>query len=186
VYEGRVVSLRVDRVRLPDGRITDREIVLHGGAVGVVALDADGAVLLVKQFRSALGMHLLEIPAGTLGADEDVHACAFRELQEETGYSAQHMEPLYAFYSSPGFSNERIWLFLATGLSPGPQNVESDELIEVVKVPLERALEMVAAGEICDGKSILGLVAASARVNGSWDKDTCGEVGCTHSLGGRS
>jgi len=185
VYEGRVVSLRVDRVRLLDGRVTDREIVEHGGAVGVVALHDDGDVLLVRQFRSALGMQLLEIPAGTLGADEDVRACAFRELHEETGYSAQQMEPLYAFYSSPGFSNERIWLFLATGLSPGSQNVESDELIEVVKVPLERALEMVAAGEICDGKSILGIVAASARTDSPSDRDPYGKNGCTHSLEGR-
>jgi ADP-ribose pyrophosphatase len=186
VYQGKVVSLRVDRVRLPNGRVTDREIVEHGGAVGVVALDNDGNVLLVRQFRSALGMHLLEIPAGTLGADEDVRACAFRELHEETGYLAQEMQPLYAFYSSPGFSNERIWLFLASGLSRGSQDVESDELIEVVKVSLGRALEMVAAGDICDGKSILGLVAASARVGGSWDKDPCGKAGCTHSLEGRS
>jgi ADP-ribose pyrophosphatase len=186
VYEGRVVSLRVDRVRLPDGRVTDREIVEHGGAVGVVALDDDGNVLLVRQFRSALGKHLLEIPAGTLEVDEDVRACAFRELHEETGYSAQQMEPLYAFYSSPGFSNERIWLFLATCLTPGTQDVESDELIEVVKVPLQRALEMVAAGEICDGKSILGLVATSARVDRSRHKDPCGKTECTHSLEGRA
>jgi ADP-ribose pyrophosphatase len=96
------------------------------------------------------------------------------------------MEPLYAFYSSPGFSNERIWLFLATGLSPGTQNVESDELIEIVKIPLERALEMVAAGEICDGKSILGLVAASARRDRPWDRDPHGLMGCTHSLERRS
>jgi len=174
VYEGRVVSLRVDRVRLADGRVTEREIVEHGGAVGVVALDDDGNVLLVRQFRSALGMQLLEIPAGTLRAGEDPRACASRELAEETGYSAQQIEPLYAFYSSPGFSNERIWLFLATGLSPGAQSVGSDELIEVVKVPLESALEMVAAVQICDGKSILGLVAASARTESPWDRDPRG------------
>ena len=186
VYKGRVVSLRVDRVRLPDGRVTDREIVEHGGAVGVVALDENGDVLLVKQFRAALGEQLLEIPAGTLRAGEDPRACAFRELAEETGYSAHQMEPLYAFYSSPGFSNERIWLFLASGLSPGAQNVESDEMIEVVKQPLVRALEMVAAGQICDGKSILGLVAASARTNTPWDEDPRGVMGCTHSLERRS
>jgi ADP-ribose pyrophosphatase len=186
VYEGRVVSLRLDQVRLPDGRITDREIVEHGGAVGVVALDDDGNILLVRQFRSAVGMQLLEIPAGTLRAGEDPRACAFRELSEETGYSAQQMEPLYAFYSSPGFSNERIWLFLATGLNPGTQNMESDEAIEVVKEPLGRALEMVAAGQICDGKSILGLVTASARTDSPSDRDPRGMTGCTHSLERRS
>ncbi len=160
VYEGRVVGLRVDKVRLPTGRITEREIVEHGGAVGIVAIHEDGDVLLVRQYRSSLGMMLLEIPAGTLSKGEDVRACAFRELREETGYSAQQMKQLYAFFSSPGFSNERIWLFLATELTPGEQCVEADEMIEVVKLPLKRALEMVAEGDICDGKSILGLIAA--------------------------
>jgi ADP-ribose pyrophosphatase len=167
VYDGRVVSLRVDRVRLPSGRVTEREIVEHGGAVGVVAVDEDGQVLLVRQFRSALGTMLLEIPAGTLDPDEDVRDCAFRELEEETGYSATHMEELYVFCSSPGFSNERIWLFLAAGLSRGAQRPETDEIIEVVKIPLDRALEMVATGEICDGKSILGLIAGHARLSRS-------------------
>jgi ADP-ribose pyrophosphatase len=165
IFDGRIVSLRVDRVRLPSGRVTEREIVGHAGAVGVVALDHDRNVVMVKQYRSSLGMMLLEIPAGTLSEGEDVRACAFRELREETGYSAQELEELYAFYSSPGFSNERIWLFLATGLSAGPQHVEADEVIEVVKLPLEQALKMVESGEICDGKSILGLVAARAKMS---------------------
>jgi ADP-ribose pyrophosphatase len=167
VYDGRVVSLRVDQVRLPSGRMTEREIVEHGGAVGVVAVDEEGQVLLVRQFRSALGTTLLEIPAGTLDPDEDVRDCAFRELEEETGYSATEMEELYVFYSSPGFSNERIWLFLASGLSQGSPRPETDEIIEIVKLPLDRALEMVAAGEICDGKSILGLIAVYTRLSRS-------------------
>jgi len=166
IYEGRVVNLRVDRVRLPSGRETEREIVEHGGAVGVVAVDEHHDVLLVRQHRSALGRALLEIPAGTLGEGESVRACALRELQEETGYSADRAEELYAFYSSPGFSNERIWLFLATGLKAGPQDPETDEIIEVVKLPLTRAVEMVEAGEICDGKSILGLLAVYYRLVG--------------------
>jgi ADP-ribose pyrophosphatase len=167
VYDGRVVSLRVDEVCLPSGRVTEREIVEHRGAVGVVAIDDDGEVLLVRQFRSALGAPLLEIPAGTLGEGEEPLTCALRELEEETGYSAGQIEELYAFYSSPGFSNERIWLFLATDLSPGPQRPETDEIIEVVKLPLSRALEMVAEGGVCDGKSILGLIAGQARMSRS-------------------
>lgn len=164
IYEGRIVNLRVDSVRLPSGRITEREIVEHRGAVAIVALDEEENVLLVNQFRSAVGEELLELPAGTLEPGEDARACAFRELQEETGYVAEHLEELYLFYASPGFCNERIWLYLATGLTLGSQRVESDEIIEVVRIPLDRALEMIGTGEICDGKSILGLTAAGARL----------------------
>lgn len=163
VYEGRVVSLRVDTVRLPSDRITEREIVEHQGSVAIVALDEEDDVLLVNQFRAAVGRALLEIPAGTLEADEEAEACALRELQEETGYVAGHIEELYVFYTSPGFSNERIWLYLATNLEPGSQDMESDENIEVVKLPFGRALEMINLGEICDGKTILGLMAAYVR-----------------------
>jgi ADP-ribose pyrophosphatase len=164
IYEGRIVNLRVDSVRLPSGRITEREIVEHRGAVGIVAVDESGEVLLVNQFRAAVARTLLEIPAGTLEDGEEAEACAFRELSEETGYVAERIEELYVFYVSPGFSDERICLYLATDLTLGSQRVESDEIIEVVKVPLDRALEMIRTGEICDGKSILGLIAASARL----------------------
>lgn len=167
VYEGRVVNLRVDTVRMPSGRITDREIVEHHGAVTVVAIDEEENVLLVSQFRSAVGEELLELPAGTLEPGEDTRTCAFRELQEETGYVAEHLEELYVFYASPGFSDERIWLYLATGLKPALQGVQTDEISEVLKVPMDTALEMVRSGEINDGKSILGLTAAQARLAAS-------------------
>jgi ADP-ribose pyrophosphatase len=163
IYEGRVVNLRVDTVRLSNGRATEREIVEHQGSVAIVALDEEDDVLLVNQFRAAVGRALLEIPAGTLEAGEEAEACALRELQEETGYVAGHIEELYVFYTSPGFSNERIWLYLATNLEPGSQDMESDENIEVVKLPLDKALEMISFAEICDGKTILGLIAADAR-----------------------
>ncbi len=164
VYEGRVVNLRVDTVLLPSGRITIREIVEHGGSVAIVALNEEDDVLLVNQFRAAVGRALLEIPAGTLEPGEDAEACALRELQEETGYVAGHMEELYVFYTSPGFCNERIRLYLATDLSSGVQNLEGDESIEVVKLPLNRAMEMIGSGEICDGKTILGLSIAHASM----------------------
>jgi ADP-ribose pyrophosphatase len=162
VYEGRIVNLRVDRVRLPSGRVTSREIVEHRGAVAIVALDGEENVLLVNQFRTAVGEELLELPAGTLEPDEEPRVCALRELREETGYVAEHLEELYVFYASPGFSNERIWLYMATGLEQHSQDTEGDEIIEVVKLPLHRALEMAHTGEICDGKSVLGLMAAKA------------------------
>ncbi len=167
VYEGRVVNLRVDTVRLPSGRITTREVIEHRGAVAIVALDDEANVLLVNQFRSAVGEQLLELPAGTLEAGEDTRTCAFRELQEETGHVAEHLEELYVFYSSPGFSDERIWLYLASGLTQRTQDLEGDEVIELVKLPLDKALEMVGTGAICDGKSILGLIVAGARLTTS-------------------
>ncbi len=151
-------------MRLPSGRITTREIVEHRGSVAVVALDEDDNVLLVNQFRSAVGRTVLEIPAGTLEPGEEATACALRELREETGYMAESVEQLHVFYASPGFSDERIWLYLGTGLRPGSQDVEGDESIEVVKLPLSRALEMIGSEEICDGKTILGLLAARTRL----------------------
>jgi ADP-ribose pyrophosphatase len=163
LYEGRVVSFRVDTVRLPSGRITGREVVEHGGSVATVALDADSKVLLVNQYRSAVGRTLLEIPAGTIEQGESAEGCALRELREETGYTADHVERLYSFYTSPGFCNERIWLYMAMGLKRVGQDLEPDESIEVIELPLHRALEMVESGEICDGKTILGLIAAQAR-----------------------
>lgn len=164
VYEGRIVNLRVDTVRLASGRVTTREIVEHGGSVAIVALNEEDSVLLVNQFRAAVGRALLEIPAGTLEVGEEAEACALRELREETGYVARHMEEIHVFYTSPGFCDERIRLYLATGLRPGAQDVETDESIEVVKLPLNRALKMIGSGEICDGKTILGLSVAHARM----------------------
>jgi ADP-ribose pyrophosphatase len=163
IYEGRVVNLRVDRVRLPSGRATDREIVEHRGSVGVVALTEEDDVLLVSQFRAAVGRALLEIPAGTLEPGETAEACALRELREETGHMAGHIEELLAFYVSPGFCDERTWLYLATSLKPGSQDVDSDECIDVVRIPLNTALEMTGSGEICDGKTVLGLIATHSR-----------------------
>ncbi|NIN69381.1 MAG: NUDIX domain-containing protein [Anaerolineae bacterium] len=152
---------------MPSGRITEREIVEHRGAVTVVALDEEENVLLVSQFRSAVGEELLELPAGTIEIGEDTRTCALRELQEETGYIAEHLEELYVFFASPGFSDERIWLYLATGLRTAAQGVQTDEISEVIKVPLDKAVEMIRSGEINDGKSILGLTAAQARLAAS-------------------
>jgi ADP-ribose pyrophosphatase len=167
IYEGRVVSLRLDTVRLRNGRLAEREVVEHGGAVATVALNEANNVLLVNQFRAAVGTRLLELPAGTIEAGEKAEACALRELREETGYTASHIEELYTFYTSPGFCNERICLYLATGLRSGGQSLESDESIEVVEVSLKSALEMIESGEIRDGKTILGLIAAGTRMRTS-------------------
>lgn len=158
VYEGRLINLRVDTVRLENGRLTEREIVEHPGAVAVVALDEGDNVLLVRQFRQAAEKDLLEIPAGTLEAGEEPIACARRELKEETGYRAERLEQIGSFYPSPGFCTECIRLYLAIGLHKGPSVPEDDETIETIKVPLSDIPTMVSRGEICDGKSIAGLL----------------------------
>lgn len=160
VYEGRIVRLRVDEVELPGGRRAIREVMEHPGAVGIVPLDEAGRVILVRQFRYAVGQRLLEIPAGTLAPGEDPLDTADRELQEETGLKAGRFSLLAVFYPSPGVSTECIWVYLAEQLTQGTGQAEEDESIEVVKIPLDEALNLIASGEIRDAKSIVGLVLA--------------------------
>lgn len=162
VYQGRVVSLRVDTVRLPDGRTTQREIVEHRGAVALVALDADGNVLLVRQYRKPAERYLLEIPAGTLDPGEAPEACARRELAEETGHEPGKLAPLAGFYSAPGFCAEYLHVYLATDLRPARGHPDVDEEIQLVRLPVAECLRLVRSGEICDAKSIVGLLALQA------------------------
>lgn len=158
VYEGRIVCFRVDRVELPDGSLTIREIVGTPGAVVIVPLTDDGQVRLVRQYRSAIGQFLLELPAGTLEPNEPPEQAAPRELAEETGDRAARWQRLTGFFTVPGICDEYLHLFLATGLASGLTNQESDEFIEVVTLPLAEALAMVRRGEIRDAKTIIGLL----------------------------
>jgi len=170
IYSGKVVKLRVDEVRLPNGRATRREVVEHRGAVALVALDADGNCLLVRQYRSAVGRVLLEIPAGTLEADEDPAACAARELAEETGYRPGRLVELFGFYSAPGFCTEHLWVYLATDLVAEALEADADEDIELIRAPLGDCVELIRSGEIRDAKSIAGLLAVQA----GWGRTTSG------------
>ena len=166
IYSGRVLKLRVDTVRLASGRESKREIVEHRGAVAIVPLDGQGNCLLVRQYRSAVGGDLLEIPAGTLEPGEDPSLCAARELAEETGYRPGRLTPLTGFYSAPGFCTEYLWVYLATDLVRDPRAADDDEEISLVRLPFERCVELVRAGEIRDAKSIVGLLAVQA----GWDR----------------
>lgn len=166
-FKGRIINLRVDTVRLPNGRTSTREVVEYAGAVTIVALDDERQVLLVRQYRYAVGSELIELPAGKLEAGEDPLECAKRELTEETGYRAREWHPLLRFYSTPGFTSEYMHLFLARGLEQGEQSPDEDEFVEVMKVPLDEALRMVDRGEIRDSKSIVGLLTAARYFNGS-------------------
>ncbi len=165
VWGGRLLAVDVDRVRLADGSEAVREVVRHPGAVVVVALDREGRILLVSQFRYAVGRTLLELPAGTLGDGEEPLACARRELAEETSSAAERWTALARFYSAPGFCDEQLHCFLAEDLSPAPGRADADERIEVVPISLDRALELIDGGEIRDAKSVAGLLLAARRLN---------------------
>jgi len=158
IYEGRAVKLRIDTVKIPSGRETTREIVEHSDCVAIVAIDADDNVLLVNQFRQAVGKVLLEIPAGGIEPGEDPVATVRRELREETGYLPRKVEHCGGFYSTPGYGTEYLHLYLATDLIPSPLIAEDTESIELVRVPISQIPSLIASGSICDAKSIAGLL----------------------------
>ncbi|NMB08327.1 MAG: NUDIX hydrolase [Tissierellia bacterium] len=157
IYEGKMINLRVDTVELPDKKYSKREIVEHPGSVGIIAITDDGHLVLVKQFRKPVEKTLLEIPAGKIEINEEPKETALRELYEETGYRAEKIEYLFEFYTSPGFSNEKMYLFLATELIEGNAEPEDDEYIEIEKIKLEDLIEMILKGEIVDSKTIIGI-----------------------------
>ncbi len=169
VYTGRVVRLDVDTVRFPDGSTGQLELIRHPGAAAIVpcASDPPGAdptILLIRQFRYATGGQLWEIPAGTLDPGEDPEACARRELMEETGVTAARLQRLTSIWTTPGFTNEVIHLYLATGLTTGEPSRERDEFIEVVPQPLSRVLALIREGEIRDAKTVVAILYMAAFV----------------------
>ncbi|MDQ6670712.1 MAG: NUDIX hydrolase [Chloroflexota bacterium] len=159
IYAGRVVTLRLKHLPQPDGSTYLREIVEHAPGAAVVAVDADGQVLLVRQLRPAVDAHLLELPAGLVEPGEQPIDTARRELEEETGFTAQHLEPLVRFYTSPGFSTELLHVFLATGLHTGGVHLDGEEDIQLVRLPLQQAIDQALNGEISDAKTVSGLLA---------------------------
>jgi ADP-ribose diphosphatase len=163
IYTGRVVRLDLDTVRFPDGSTGELELIRHPGAAAIVpcASDPPGAdptILLIRQYRYATGGQLWEIPAGTLDPGEDPEACARRELLEETGVTAARLQRLTSIWTTPGFTNEVIHLYLATGLTSGEPSRERDEFIEVVPQPLSRVLALIRDGEIRDAKTVVAIL----------------------------
>jgi ADP-ribose pyrophosphatase len=159
IYEGRAVKLRVDSVRMKNGRQTTREIVEHSDCIAVVVIDDKDNVLLVKQFRKPVEKELLEIPAGGIDAGEGPEEAVGRELREEIGHMPQNIKRLGGFYSAPGYCSEYLYLYLATDLVPSQLTAEDTEGIDVVRVPLTEIPSMIASGRICDAKSVAGLLA---------------------------
>lgn len=161
IYKGRIFDIRLDTIREGDVEYT-REVVVHRGSAVIVPVFEDGTVALVRQYRHAAGKYMLEIPAGSLEKGEDPKTCAIRELEEEVGVTAQNIELVTEFYVSPGFLTEKMYVFLATGLTETKQNLESDELIEIERLTFPQAFEMIHNGDIEDAKSIIGITTAAA------------------------
>ncbi len=158
VYQGRAVKLRVDTVRKSDGKETTRDIVEHADAVVVVPVDANGNILMVKQYRQAVGKDLLELPAGGIEPGEDPIAAVAREMREETGFLPRKIVPLGGFYSAPGYTTEYLYLFLATDMIPAPLVAEDTAEIKPVPIPQNKIPQMISSGEIRDSKSLAGLL----------------------------
>ncbi|MBE9582381.1 MAG: NUDIX hydrolase [Proteobacteria bacterium] len=163
LYHGRIFDVVLEKVTLPNGLIKDREIVRHSGAAAMVPLTDSGKILLIKQYRHAVGEFLWEIPAGTLEQDEAPIECARRELVEETGYEAKNFEEIAEILPAPGYTDEHIHIYLATGLKLVEQNLDDDEVLELRPTDFDKALEMIMAGEIQDAKTIAGLLLTSMR-----------------------
>jgi ADP-ribose pyrophosphatase len=166
MYTGRIINLDIDTVRFPDGNIGELEMIRHPGASAVVPFLSDPAgddptVLLIRQYRYAAERYLYEVPAGRLDPGEAPEACARRELREETGCTAERVEHLFTMYTTPGFTDEKIHLFMAVGITRGENEREADEFIEVETMPLSRALGLVEQGEIQDAKTALALLYAA-------------------------
>lgn len=163
IFDGRVFKITVDTVR--EGELTyQREVVHHPGSAVILPVHDDATVVLVRQYRHPAVRYLLEAPAGTLSDGERPEIGAARELQEELGLIAGRMEKLLEFFVSPGFLEEKMWVYLATELSEGKQQLDEDELLDIVRLPIADALEMITSGEIQDAKTIISLMLAAPRV----------------------
>lgn len=162
IYRGQKIDLALQPVALADGTIAEREVVVHNGAVALVPMVDRDHVCLIRNHRYSVGGTLLEIPAGTIDPGEDPHQTAARELTEETGYQAATVEPITAWWVSPGVMTERMYLFRCEGLTPGPTHHQPDERIEPVVVAWDEALNMVRDGRIEDAKTMLALLLCDA------------------------
>jgi ADP-ribose pyrophosphatase len=163
VYTGKVINLDVDQVRFPNGKVGELEIIRHSGASAVIPFLGDPAgddptILLIRQYRYAADGFIYEIPAGRLEPGEPPEECAVRELREETGCTAARMEHLYTMYTTPGFTDEKIHLFVATGLERGESALEPDEFVEIVPTAMSAALRLIRDGTINDAKTALSIL----------------------------
>ncbi len=164
IYNGRIFSLDACDVRLPNGAVAYREVLHHHGAVAIIAIDPEGKVLLVRQYRVGIDGMMSELPAGILNEGEDPADCAARELQEETGYKPGKLEAMGGVHTTAGYTNEYIYLFLATELVESRLPGDEDEFIELQHFSLNDALAMIESGELTDAKTVIGLLRYTRRV----------------------
>lgn len=163
-FSGRLIDLYLDQVELPNGEMTTREWIDHPGAVCLTPILPDGKICLIRQFRYGPGEEFIEIPAGKLDAGEAPLDCAYRELEEETGYRTNKLTFLTNIYPAIGFSNEKMWMYLAEDLVASTNNLDKDEFLELLPTPLDEALEWVWSGKITDVKTIIGILWAQKRL----------------------
>lgn len=154
IYDGKIIKLQVEEVELPNGKTSEREIVKHPGAVAIIPVTKEGKLVLVRQYRKALEKVIVEIPAGKLEKGEEPIDSAQRELEEETSYQAGKLEFLVSFYTSPGFADELIYLYIATGLEQGKAELDEDEFLDVIEVTTKEAEEMIKNEMIHDAKTV--------------------------------
>lgn len=166
VFDGRIINLRVDEVLTPGGTSAEREIVEHRGGAGIVAVDEDERILLVEQYRCPYDEITLEIPAGKIDENEKPELCAARELAEETGYTAKSIISFGKVYPSPGYTDEVIHLYLAEGLSEGSAHPDEDEFLNLKRVALSEALEMIGNGTVRDAKTVIGIMRYALKKEG--------------------
>lgn len=164
IFPGRVIDVKLHQVVLEDGKQTAREVVHHNGGACVAALDPEGNLLMVRQYRFAMGRELLELPAGKLEKGEDPAVAAARELEEETGWRAERLALLSGMAVSPGYCTETVYIYRAFGLQATAQRLDEGEFLSVERLPLQKAVQMVMAGEIADGKTQLGILMLSKQL----------------------
>ncbi|MGM7701764.1 NUDIX domain-containing protein [Pseudalkalibacillus sp. Hm43] len=153
IYNGKIIDLHLEKVELPDGRTSEREVVKHPGAVAILAVTPEDKIVFVRQYRKPLNREIIEIPAGKLEPDETPETCAIRELEEETGYRTGKLEFLQSFYTSPGFADEIIHIYYTDQLEPGEEQLDQDEFVELMEVTLDEAIQMVKDQKIYDAKT---------------------------------
>jgi len=166
IYKGKIIDLSVETVTLPNGATADLELIAHPGASAVVPLKDDQSVVMIRQYRHAVGGYIYEIPAGKLHPGEDPRECAIREVEEEVGYKVGALEPLLSFFTTPGFTDEIIHIYLGKDLTPGKQDLGEDEVLEIIEMPLVNTIELINDGSIKDGKTIIGVQAAYLKLFG--------------------